>query len=154
MVSNIPNRELVEKMREIQEKPIQIRVQELFMEIDQLGNYTQASWFNNLSTHDYFRYYRYLHDIWNYRGQLSNDTKRNICSLLDPFRNSFFVRNTALLDYDQIKKNCLYIMEHMIYTGIDIEYRKLGALHALSALTIVSIPARHNMMWLYESLVF
>ena len=148
------NRELVEKIREIQEKPIQIRIQEVFMEIDQLGNYTQSSWFSNLTTHDYFRYYRYLHDIWNYRGQLSSEMKRNICSLTDPFRNSHIIRNADILAYEQMKKMCLNVIEHMVYTGIDIEYRKLGTLHALSALTIVSMPARQNMMWLYESLLY
>lgn len=151
---NTLNRGLIEKIQQIQQKPTEIRVQELFMEIDQLGNYTQAAWFDNLSTSDYLRFYRYLGDIWNYRGQLSNEMKRNICSLTDPFRNNYIVRNSTILGHEQIKKICLNAMEHMIYTGIDIEYRKLGALHALSALTIVSIPARQNMMWLYESLVF
>lgn len=152
--SNVENRELVCRMREIQEKPLHIRVQELFMEIDQLGNYTQSSWFINLTTHDYFRYYRYLFDIWNYRGQLSNETKRNICSIVDPFRNNYLLRNTTMVEHEQIKKMCLNVIEHMIYTGSDIEYRKLGALHVLSALTIVSVPARESMMWLYESLIY
>ena len=151
--SNTYNRELIERMQEIQQKPTQIRVQELFMEIDQLGNYTQAVWFDNLFTRDYLRFYRYLQDIWNYRGQLSNEMKRNICSLTDPFSNNYLLRNATMLDDEQLKKICLNVMEHMIYTGVDIEYRKIGALHALSALTIVSIPARENMMWLYESLV-
>jgi hypothetical protein len=153
-ITNTENRELAERMREIQSKPIEIRIQELFMEIDQLGNYTQASWFSRLTTHDYFRYYRYLHDIWNYRGQLSSEMKRNICSLTDPFRNSYLIRNADLLEYTHMKKMCLNVLEHMVYTGIDIEHRKLGTLHALSALTIVSLPARQNMMWLYESLLY
>jgi hypothetical protein len=152
--SNVGNRELIERIREIQEKPVIIRVQELFMEIDQLGNYTDASWFNNMTTQSYFRYYRYLQDIWIYRGQLSNETKRNICSLTDPFRNNYLVRNSIMVEHEQIKKMCLNAMEHMIYTGIDIEYRKLGALHVLSALTIVSLAARQSMMWLYESLLY
>ena len=45
-------------------------------------------------------------------------------------------------------------METMVYTGIDVEYQKIGALHMLSALTIVSPNARQNMMWLYESLLY
>jgi len=152
--SNVGNRELIERMRIIQEKPVIIRVQELFMEIDQLGNYTDASWFNNMTTNSYFRYYRYLQDIWIYRGQLSNETKRNICSITDPFRNNYLIRNSMMIEHEQIKKICLSAMEHMIYTGVDIEYRKLGALHVLSALTIVSAAARQSMMWLYESLLY
>jgi hypothetical protein len=153
-VNDVINRELIERMRIIQEKPLIIRVQELFMEIDQLGNYTDASWFNNMTTNSYFRYYRYLQDIWIYRGQLSNETKRNICSITDPFRNNYLIRNSIMVEHDHIKKMCLNAMEHMIYTGIDIEYRKLGALHVLSALTIVSTAARQSMMWLYESLLY
>ena len=43
------------------------------------------------------------------------------------------------------------ILENMVYSGINIEYRKIGTLHALSALTLVSVPARESMPWLYES---
>lgn len=146
------NRELAQRMREIQEKPMATRIQELFMEIDHLGNYTQASWFSNLSIHDYARYYRYLNDIWRFRGQLSYDTKRRICSLQDPFPN--ILRTTHLTTREEIQGRCLYAMEHMVYTGVDEEYRKIGALHVLSVLTIVSVPARQSMMWLYESLVY
>jgi hypothetical protein len=146
------NRELAQRMREIQEKPVETRIQELFMEIDQLGNYTQASWFSNLTVHDYMRYYRYLNDIWRYRGQLSYETKRRICSLQDPFPN--MVRTSDLITREEIQSRCLHAMEHMVYTGVDNEYRKIGALHVLSVMTIVSAPARQSMMWLYESLVY
>ena len=149
---NANNRELIERMQEMQKKPLNVRIRELFMEIDNLGNYTQASWFDNLSTSECIRYLRYLGDIWNYRGQLSVETKRNICSILDPFSQRFYP--DAQNPYENIRQVCVFVLEHMIYTGIDIDYRKLGALHALSALTIVSIPARNNMMWLYESLLY
>jgi hypothetical protein len=151
---NANNRELIERMQEIQQKPLNVRIQELFMEIDNLGNYTQASWFDNLTTSDYIRYLRYLGDIWNYRGQLSVETKRNICTLLDPFSQRFAWNATSRDAHENIQQVCVFVLEHMIYTGADIEYRKLGALHALSALTIVSIPARRNMIWLYESLLY
>lgn len=150
---NANNRELIERMQVIQQKPLNVRIQELFMEIDNLGNYTQASWFDNLTTNDYIRYMRYLGDIWNHRGQLSSETKRNICSILDPFEQRFFYP-VSHDPRENVKQVCMYILEHMIYTGIDVEYRKLGALHALSALTIVSVPARNNMVWLYESLLY
>ena len=145
-------RELSEKMREIQAKPVSVRIRELFMEIDLLGNYTQESWFSNLSARDYLRYHRYLQDIWRYRGQLSYETKQRICSIRDPFANTS--RFTDLVTIDEIRTTCLTAMEYMVYTGIDTEYKKIGALHVLSALTIVSLPARQNMMWLYESLVY
>ena len=44
-------------------------------------------------------------------------------------------------------------MENMIYSGLNVEYRKIGALHSLTALTMVSIQARQIMPWLYESII-
>jgi hypothetical protein len=149
------NVELHNRMQHIREKPINVRILELFMEIDLLGNYTNIGWFNNLEKRDYIRYYRYLYDIWHYRGQMTNETKRKICRLHDPFINtSLSSLNLATTTTDDCRAVCLYIMENMVYTGIDVEYQKLGALHVLSVLTIVSMDARRNMMWLYESLVY
>jgi hypothetical protein len=143
---------LLEKMNEIQNKSIETRTQELFMEIDRLGNYTQSNWFSNLHIRELVHLYRYLYDIWTYRGQLNTITKTRICSLRDPFYN----RNQHMSDLsiDSIRKECLSVMEHMVYTGIDVEYQRIGTLHVLSALTLVSIPARHSMYWLYEGLTY
>ena len=52
-----------------------------------------------------------------------------------------------------LKEGCLKIIENMVYMGIDADHRNLGAFHILTALTIVSIPARTAMPWLYESIM-
>jgi hypothetical protein len=147
--------EVVEKLRIVREKSTPTRIIEMFMEIDQLGNYTQSAWFSNLDRREYIRLYRCLYDIWNYRAQLSYEMKRNICIIDDPFHNVF---NEAMYYHDislnRIRDACVTVFENMIYTGIDDEYRKLGVLHALSALTLVSIPARNAMPWLYESIAY
>lgn len=145
------------KMVEIRERPLETRVNQLFMEIDQLGNYTSALWFLNLERREYIRFYRSLYDIWMYRAQLSFDTKKRICVLEDPFTNSLgqgqsiFMNDISL---ERIKGACLRVFENLIYTGIDRDYRKLGSFHALTALTMVSRTARETMPWLYESIVF
>jgi len=143
------------KIIEIRKKPTSIRIQELFIEIDHLGNYTQSSWFTNLEKRDLLRLYRVLYDIWNFRAQLSIDIKLKICPLFDPF-SSIFIQPIYQnnISEEQIKFVCLTIIENMIYSGVDEEFRKLGALHALSALTVVSNPARISMPWLYESISF
>ena len=76
-----------------------------------------------------------------------------ICPLWDPF----VVMNSNPFDHtrfelEEIRMLCVSVIEDMIYTGVDTEYRMLGAFHVLSALTIVSMNARNSMMWLYESL--
>jgi hypothetical protein len=143
------------KIIEIRKKPTSIRIQELFIEIDHLGNYTQSSWFTNLEKRDLLRLYRVLYDIWNFRAQLSIDIKLKICPLFDPF-SSIFIQPIYQnnITEQQIKFVCLTIIENMVYSGVDEEFRKLGTLHALSALTVVSSPARMSMPWLYESISF
>jgi hypothetical protein len=140
---------------ETRNKPIQVRIQNLFMEIDQLGNYTQSSWFSNLDRMGYLRLYRAMSEIWNYRAQLSYEIKKKICPFLDPFANIFHqnvIYNYSPLEDFQIL--CLTIMENLIYCGFDDEFRKISAFHLLSALTLVSQPARISMPWLYESIVY
>lgn len=147
--------EISNKINAIREKPLQVRIQELFMEIDQLGNYTNAEWFTTLTLRDYIRLYRNLYDIWNYRAQLPYEMKRKICLLNDPFLGIFNQRMYYNdVSFTQIQEACLKVFENMVYTGIDIEHRKIGTMHSLSALTIVSLDARNAMPWLYESLVF
>ena len=140
-------------LRTIQEKPIMVRIHELFIEIDQLGNYTQAEWFLILERRDFIKLYRTLYDIWNFRGNLSREMKTLICIVNDPFheaqRERIYLYNSSI---EVLREICLKIFEHMVYGGIDDEYRKIGTLHALSALTIVSMGARHALPWLYESL--
>lgn len=128
------------------------RIETLFMEIDGLGNYTQSSWFSRLTNEDYLRLYRYLHEIWYYRGQISHDVRRRICALEDPFRESIGIMGFNRNDRTDTQHLCLRLFEYMVYTGIDDEHRKIGALHALRALTLVSREARVAMPYLYESL--
>jgi len=136
-------------------KPINERIRNLFMEIDQLGNYTQSSWFSNLDRISYLRFYRCLLDIWNYRAQLSYEIKKKICPFLEPFSN-IFVRNIHHIDspIEDFQILCITAMENLIYSGFDDEDRKIMAMHLLSALTLVSYPARNAFPWLYESIVY
>jgi hypothetical protein len=152
----IPN-ELIDnvrdKMRRMELKSIQERIRELFMEIDQLGNYTNSVWFSSLDRRDYIRLFRMLYEIWSSRGQLTHEIKLCICILGDPFRAIYRERvNFQESTIDVLREVCLKIMEFMIYCGIDDEYRKIGALHVLTALTSVSIGARMSLPWLYEAL--
>jgi hypothetical protein len=143
--------ELRERMNVIQSRSTEERIRELFMEIDQLGNYTSQAWFSEINDRGLVNFFRYLYDIWMYRGQLSRQTKLRICSLQDPFTGITLLQTTNI---DELRKYCLHVMEHMVYAGIDIEYQRIGTLHVLSALTMVSLPARQAMYWLYEGLVY
>ena len=137
----------------IRSNSINNRINELFIEIDLLGNYTNREWFDNLDVRDYIRLYRKLYEIWYYTGELSTDVQNSICPFYSPFDGIFtrpLLHNEIQLQ--QIKTACLIAMENMIYSGISEDYRKIGTLHALSALTYVSLGARTSLPWLYESI--
>lgn len=150
------NSTVFDRIKALRNKPAQIRIRELFCEIDSLGNYTKSEWFSALNQYEYIGFYRNIYEIWSYRANMSSITKGNICPYFNPFRNGLarFGSDINALHVDDLRLVCLTIMENLICTGMDDEYRKLGALHVLSALTLVSIPAKDAMPWLYESLVF
>jgi hypothetical protein len=144
------------RLTELRRLPITQRINNLFVEIDHLGNYTQARWFNILEMREYLTLYRTLYDIWYYRGNMTRDVRYNICPYLTPFYNinNEIMRNRANnLTYEQIRNLCLIVFENLVYTGSDDDYRRIGTFHALSALTIVSVGARLAMPWLYESVI-
>lgn len=128
------------------------RIENLFMEIDLLGNYTQASWFSQLTYNQYVRFYRYLQDIWNFRSNMSHQTKMNICPFYNPFDSIF--PHGAEVNLDVLRLGCLILFENFVYCGINEDFRKIGSMHALSALTLVSQEARMSLPWLYESVRF
>ena len=139
-------------IREIRSKSVDQRIAELFIEFDQLGNYTNQSWFLSLVYRDYIKLYRCLFDIWNYRGMLTREIKLRICPYYGPF-DGIFSRPIHYheLTLEQIKMACLIVLENLVYSGVDEDSRKIGAFHALSGLTLVSVSARQALPWLYES---
>lgn len=143
------------RLVEIRRKSTNERINDLFMEIDSLGNYTQSDWFNNLDIRSYIRLYRCLYEVWNYRSNLSFEVRNQICPGPGPFDGIFpRVIYHDDLTLEQIKNGCLTVIENLVFLGINEDSRKLGTFHALSALTIVSAGARQAMPWLYDSVAY
>jgi hypothetical protein len=147
--------ERINRLREIRNMTLDQRVNNLFVEIDHLGNYTQASWFNLLERNDYISFYRNLYEIWYYRTAFTREVRYNICPFLSPFYNVGNIRNlyNNTISTRDLKQLCLICFENLVYTGLDDEHRKLGTMHALSALTLVSLGARVSLPWLYDSVI-
>lgn len=150
---NVEN--MIHRMREIRTQSFTDRIHALFMEMDQLGHYTDPSWFTQLEGPGVTRYLRYLQDFWTYRSHLSQELKLRICPLWDPFIS--LLRGAANL-YDlteeHVRNICLSVMEDMVYTGVDVESRMLGSFQVLTCLTLVSHSARQSMIYLYESVSY
>lgn len=132
-------------------KQLELKCLELFQYIDELGNYTDISWFTNLNYRLLVKFIRELVDIWQYRTQLDIETKKQICHPYgDPFRYTDLSRITNL-NFFSIQKKSLFIIEQFIKKGINKEMQNLGASYVLCALTLVSDNAANAMPWLYQS---
>lgn len=131
------------------------QVLDLFQQINALGNYSDASWFESLDKYKLIRLVRELHDIWNYRLQLTHQMKCSICPPHGiPFNN---IRMNDLRDEPNViksKMNVLNLLFKFVSTGIDRDSRSLGAYYVLGALTTVNPIAAEALPWLYQSMAY
>jgi hypothetical protein len=132
-------------------KRISLKTLSIFHRIDTFGHITDTSWFLSLERNALIRYVRELLDIWEYRANLSNVIKRQICP---PNGNPFHGINVHSLmqkNKETLQRNILYIMENLISKGINQDSKALGAFYILAALTLVSHNAAVALPWLYQS---
>jgi len=147
----------LDRLDEFRTKDVTTRIQEVFIEIDLLGNYTHSTWFSGLNMYSYIKFIQELYNIWTHRSNMSLHVRSQICPYYSPFSyqidtiNIFASHNINL---NNLRNVALTIIENIVFSGGDIEFRKIGVMHILTALTFVSIPARENLPWLYESVAF
>ena len=125
----------------------------LFQKMDSLGNYTQIEWILSLSIHQLKRFLFELHDIWDYRAQLTPTLKMKICPPLGrPFRDIPF-QHSETVDLNRMRHYCCMVMEELLNRSMDPEYQALGCYYILSAITLVNPAAAEAMPWLYLSVL-
>jgi hypothetical protein len=136
---------------EVVEQNINGRAASLFHDIDLLGNYTDHQWFLALGRTALVRFIMELNDIWNYRANLSEQVKRDICPHnRDLFRMMYMIDLRAV-SIPVVQDVALNIMEMLVKDGINHDSRCLGANFVLCALTLVSPEAANALPWLYQS---
>ena len=134
------------------EKAIELKAIALFQNIDALGNYSNANWFLSLNRIQIIKFIRDLIDIWNYRAQLTAETKRNICPPNgDPFRSLSVQYINTEPNLWNIKKVVLEVLDKMVNSGTDKDSKTLGAYYVLGALTLVNNEAATSLPWLFQS---
>lgn len=132
-------------------KVVELKLITLFQEINELGNYADHNWLWGLNRIALIRFIREIIDIWQYRADLSNYTRRIICP---PHGNPFIdvqYQSLPSLDVLQLLKSCELIIRNLVSRGIAAADRALGAQYVLCALTLVSEQAAMAMPWLYQS---
>jgi hypothetical protein len=134
------------------EKAIELRALALFQTIDSLGNYSNPQWFLSLNRTQIIKFVRELSDIWNYRAQLSQETKRSICPPNgDPFRNLSMPYVHTEVNMINVKKVVLEVLEKFVNSGSDKDSKSLGAYYVLGCLTLVNTEAATSLPWLFQS---
>ena len=134
-------------------KQLEMKILTLFQRIDSLGNYTNIKWFMELDKYGLIHFIRELADIWNYRANLTQETKR---AIVPPSGNPFHsdhinIHNLPQYNFIQIKKYSIQIIDLMINKGINETSCVLGSYYVLCALTMVSSDAADSLPWLYEA---
>jgi hypothetical protein len=142
-------------------KRMELKILELFQTMNSYGNYANAEWFGELPRNLHIRFARELVDIWSYRALLTVAKKQEICP---PHGNPFLgtpyyvnvASNNALnnISNETLVKYNVQIIENLVKSAVDIDNKMLGTFYVLSALTLVSQPARDAMPWLYEAVVY
>lgn len=134
------------------EKTIELRALTLFQNIDALGNYSSPNWFLSLNRTLTIKMLRELLDIWNYRAQITSETRRKICppsGILSTNVTLYSIFNEQNLC--RMKRYILEIMERLVNSGVDQDSRYLGAIYILGALTIVNQEASTALPWLFQT---
>ena len=128
----------------------------LFQKMDLLGNYTQAEWIINLNQLQLRKFLLELYDIWDYRSQLTIDSKLAICPPHGlPFREIpiHIIQRNYNINIDLLKKFCIIIIDKLINSSPIKDNQVLGTMYVLSALTVVNQNEADAMPWLYQSVI-
>jgi len=159
-ISKLLNMEINTNIQDIgasisSQKSLELRILGLFQSMNALGNYSEPQWFATLSKIKLIKFARDLFDIWQYRLQITNQTKCAICPPTgNPFRGLNFNELVAEQNVDAIKQKLLPILEMMVNTGIDRDSKCLGAYYVLGALTLANDAAAVSLPWLYQSVSY
>jgi len=122
---------------------------DIFYEINQLGNYADSIWFANLNKYKLLKYVEEIIDIWEYRANLSYHQKQAIYTNINPFYD-ISINILRNLSENVIRKEIIKIMRRFIGSS-SIENAQLGAFYVLGTLTLVSSEAANALPWLYQS---
>jgi hypothetical protein len=127
---------------------IKQKIVDLFSFIEQSGYTCHVEWFTVLSVRRLKELYRQLEDIWNYRSQLSQQMKRNICP---PNADIFKTPMIEVMNYSE-KEDLQELILHEVlkFTQAQTDSdRKLGFMYFLIAFGMVSPQCYHaHIDWL------
>jgi len=131
---------------------LKLRTTKVFQDIDRFGHVSNTNWFLSLNRLRSLSYLKELADVWNYRLQLSNGLKREICHPTgNPFSSIHNFSSLHAKSIIYIKNKVLDVISNIIYKGINENSKALGAYYVLGVFTIVNQNAAITLPWLTET---
>lgn len=129
--------------------PLSIAVTDMFRVIEDLGYYTDPSWFMDLTRVDLMRFYIELADIWLHRATLTPQDRMRIAPpagrvLPVPVSTAIIMQQKAL------RPLLMKICTSLISTAVNRADRQLGVMYVLGALSLVSSRASTAYPWLTD----
>jgi hypothetical protein len=123
------------------------RLNGLFINIDAMGHYTSADWLIQLSNSELIMFVTRLYYIW---VKQTAALRNLICPGISPFQ----IAEAVSMREQTREENCAMIVrigELLVGSAAEEDHRNLGAMYFMTALTVVSRPARNQMPWLYDN---
>jgi len=130
----------IEKPKLSLEEEIEMKMKDVFYKINMLDNYTSHIWFKNLAHDQLIDLYTKIEDIWNYRSNMTFDSKKKIVK--DGI--AFAISSNIIRSYTskaKLQNILLDEFNRMITEGVDINEKKLGAILILTGMVEVSFEA-------------
>ena len=119
---------------------IDMKIKDVFYQINMLDNYTNPQWFKNLSLNQLIELYIQMEDIWAYRIGMTIESKINILHNGIAFNIPIYIIKT-IKSVIKLQNIILDEFIRFITEGINREEKKLGAILILSGLVEVSTEA-------------
>jgi len=131
------------------EQKLRNKVITIFQKIDDLGNYTNITWFLKLRISDLKKYYKSLLELWVYRAQLTMEARRRIV----PDNNVLIIsyrRICRIYNLNKLRNIILDDIDKLVSSGINQQEKILGGLYVLTGLAEVSYECAQSLPWLVQ----
>ena len=133
----------------LQSLPMAQRITELFMAIDNLGNYTQKEWLTRLSLTQLRYTIVKVYAVWQ---RLPLELRNQICPQISPCSRHIMANMTRDdLTQEYAIESVVKMAEVRIHSSTQREDRVMGAMYFLIGLSMASPDARLAMPWLHDS---
>jgi hypothetical protein len=130
------------------EEQLSLDTTDVFRLMEDLGHYTDPSWFLELSRLQLIQFYIEIIDIWKYRAGLSAEDRVRLIPSGNPFQIS--AKNAIIMTQYALQRLILNTCRMFVSSASTQGDRRTGALYILGVLTLLHEGARNAYPWIAE----